>query len=32
MSTEPKVLMLKNDINTDDIIPCNHCTNLDPEL
>ena len=31
MSIKPKVLILGDDINTDDIIPFNHCTSSDPE-
>ncbi|MDZ7965819.1 MAG: aconitase/3-isopropylmalate dehydratase large subunit family protein [Nostoc sp. DedSLP03] len=31
MSTEPKVLILGDDINTDDITPANRCTNAEPD-
>ncbi len=31
METEPKVLILGDDINTDDITPAKRCTNGDPE-
>lgn len=31
MKTEPKVLILEDDINTDDIIPAKRCTTADPE-
>lgn len=31
MSTKPKLLVLGDDINTDDIIPANRCTSADPE-
>lgn len=31
MSTKSKVLILGDDINTDDIIPANRCTSADPE-
>ena len=31
MTTEPKVLIFGDDINTDDIIPAKRCTTADPE-
>ena len=31
MLIKPKVLVFKDDINTDDIIPANRCTSADPE-